>query len=76
MLEKKQHLNRYSKPIQAYKPQKMSLKESLCQAEMEGEDLLSKYTYLKEINEEEQEKHLELKDIKNEYFFLLQKDQE
>jgi hypothetical protein len=43
---------------------------------MECEDLLSKHTVMEEINEEEQEKHDELKDIKKEYFFLLKKDKE
>ena len=43
---------------------------------MNWEDLLSKYTVMCEISQEEQEKQDELQDIKNEYFFLLTKDKQ
>ena len=64
------------KPLEANKQFTCTLLENLARNEMYWEDLLSKYTIIKEIGEEEQEKHLELKDIKNEYFFLLHKDKE
>ena len=64
------------KPLEANKTFSCGLLENLARNEMYWEDLLSKYTIIKEIGEEEHEKHIELKDIKNEYFFLLQKDRE
>jgi len=69
-------LNKHVKPIEIYTAERFALKEKFVRSEMEREDLLSKYTVMKQINEEEQEKHIELKDIKNEYFFLMNKDKE
>ena len=69
-------MNKHVKPIEIYTAERFALKEKFVRSEMEREDLLSKYTVMKQINEEEQEKHIELKDIKNEYFFLMNKDKE
>lgn len=75
-LDNKIEVNKYAKVQTNYKAVRFAMMEKLARHEMYCEDLLSKYTVMREINEEEQEKHMELKDIKNEYFFLLKKDKQ